>query len=71
MKVMYTVDEVKSKIEEGKNLILAGDEKTLASLPAGNWIAGTIPYFMAENGGLFSRDRIYVTELPAYIKKTP
>ena len=66
--VMYTTEEVNSKINEGKNLILAGDEKTLTELPRGNWIAGTIPYFMAENGGLFSRDKIYVTELPSYIK---
>ena len=67
MKVMYTVDELSKKIKENKSLFLAGDEKVLSKLPKGRWIGGTIPYFMAENGGEFSQDKIYATELPAYI----
>ena len=67
MKVMYTVDELSKKIKEKKSLFLAGDEKVLSKLPKGRWIGGTIPYFMAENGGEFSQDKIYATELPAYI----
>jgi hypothetical protein len=64
--VMYTVNEVKDKITKGAKLVLAGDENALKELPQGQWIAGTIPYFMADNGGLFTRDKIYVTEIPAY-----
>jgi hypothetical protein len=61
---LYDVIEVKSKITHGKKLLLAGDESLLKSLPAGNWIGGSIPYFMTEEGGLTTRHKIYVTELP-------
>ncbi|HPI89341.1 MAG TPA: hypothetical protein PK859_08540 [Spirochaetota bacterium] len=67
--VMFSVGEVKKMIEEGRKLILAGDEALLRSLPEGHWIGGTIPYFMAEKGGVLSNDKIYVTEIPGYIKK--
>ena len=61
---LYDVLEVKSKITSGEKLLLAGDESLLTSLPAGNWIGGSIPYFMTEDGGLTTRNKIYVTELP-------
>lgn len=57
-------------ISSGKKLVLAGDEATLQDLPSGYWIAGTIPYFMGEEGGLFSKDEIFVTELPDYVLNT-
>lgn len=61
---MYNLIEVKSKITRGQKLLLAGDENLLRSLPAGNWIGGSIPYFMTEQGGLSTREKIYVTVLP-------
>ncbi|NLY88466.1 MAG: hypothetical protein GX085_02445 [Firmicutes bacterium] len=67
MKVLFNVNEVIEKIKQGKKLLLAGDENLLRQLPAGEWIAGTIPYFMAEEGGLETRDQLFVTELPSYI----
>jgi hypothetical protein len=67
-KVMYNLNEVQDKITQGQRLLLAGEEALLKQLPKGQWIAGTIPYFMAENGGTFSQDLIFTTELPAYIK---
>ncbi len=60
-----TVSEISKEIERGKALLLAGAENQLRKLPKGNWIAGTIPYFMTEDGGTVSMDRIYCTELPA------
>jgi hypothetical protein len=66
--VLYTISEVKSKIEQGQGLLLAGDEASLQQLPAGKWIGGTIPYFMGESGGLSTREKIYVTELPDYVE---
>lgn len=60
---LYSVDKVIDLIEQGKLLSLAGDEKVLSKLPKGNWIAGTIPYFMDVDRGLFSQDLIYVDEL--------
>jgi hypothetical protein len=68
--VMYSKETVATMIAAGKNLLLAGDEKSLQDLPPGSWIAGTIPYFMGEQGGVFTQDQIYVTELPPYILKT-
>ena len=64
---MHHPNAVKAMIVSGKNLLLAGDEKTLRNLPRGSWIAGTIPYFIGEQGGEFTQDKIHVTELPAYV----
>jgi hypothetical protein len=66
---MYELMEVKNMIARGQNLLLAGDENLLAQLPAGNWIGGSIPYFMTDQGGLSTRDQIYVTELPATVAR--
>lgn len=65
-KRMYSIEETIEAINSGKALILAADEKALKQLPAGNWIGGTIPYFIGQDGGLFSQDKVYVTELPDF-----
>lgn len=36
-------------------------------MPAGNWMGGSIPYFMTEEGGLTTRHKIYVTTLSAAV----
>jgi hypothetical protein len=64
---MYEKDDVAAMIAAGKKLLLAGDEKSLRGLPTGTWIAGTIPYFMGDQGGVSTHDQIYVTELPDYV----
>ncbi len=66
---MYDVIEVKAKIAHGEKLILAGDEKLLRALPTGDWIGGSIPYFMTEQGGMSTRQKIYVTELPESVSQ--
>jgi hypothetical protein len=65
--VLHSVDETRRKIASGRRLLLAGDEELLRSLPRGEWIAGTIPYFMTEAGGLSTNEKIFVTELPDYV----
>ncbi len=60
---LYSVEEVKSFINQNKLMTLAGDEKVLNQLPKGNWIAGTIPYFMDEDAGKFEQNKIFVNEL--------
>ncbi|MEJ2202051.1 MAG: hypothetical protein P8X63_13710 [Desulfuromonadaceae bacterium] len=67
---MLSLDEVRDKIISGKNLLLAGDEALLRQLPAGNWIAGTQPYFMTDKGGLHTQEQIHVTELPDFIQSS-
>jgi hypothetical protein len=66
---LYSVSEVIEKVKAGKILSLAGDESLLAQIPKGKWIGGTIPYFMSENGGIITKDKIFVTELPDYISE--
>ncbi|MEN9373748.1 MAG: hypothetical protein RIR79_1300 [Pseudomonadota bacterium] len=50
-------------IDSGAFLIVAADEDVLASLPCGNWIGGTIPYFMGQNGGVTTRKDVFVTPI--------
>lgn len=64
---MLSIDEVRTKIAQGRRLLLAGDEELLRQLPAGDWIAGTIPYFMAEEGGLCTREKVQAIELPDFV----
>ncbi|GAA6133906.1 hypothetical protein NBRC116188_06950 [Oceaniserpentilla sp. 4NH20-0058] len=51
------------RIESGEFLIIAADESLLAQLPSGNWIGGSIPYFMGDNGGLVSKEHIFVNAI--------
>lgn len=63
---LYTAGEVADMIRQGMRLLLAGDETLLDMLPAGQWIGGTIPYFMGDEGGVFSREKIFVQIIPDY-----
>ncbi|MBU1230343.1 MAG: hypothetical protein KKA55_09895 [Proteobacteria bacterium] len=61
-------DEVSELILDGRTLILAGDERALRTLPRGDWLGGTIPYFITgEQGGVCSRDKIFVTDLTGVV----
>jgi hypothetical protein len=66
-----TIDGVRALLAAGKTLILAGEEELLRALPRGHWIGGTIPYFMTQDGGRTSRERIFVEEVPALAKARP
>ena len=63
---LLSVSQVQSAIAAGESLFLAGSREALSQLPQGNWIGGTIPYFMADEGGLMSEDRIFVTKIPEF-----
>lgn len=64
---MHPVDQVAALIQQGQSLLLAGDEQVLRQLPPGNWIGGTIPYFVGQAGGVFSRNQVCITRLPDYV----
>lgn len=51
------------KISAGEFLIIAADESLLSQLPSGNWIGGSIPYFMADAGGEVSKEKIFVNTI--------
>ena len=67
MNQMLNKTQVTDLIKDGKRLILAGDESLLSQLPPGDWIGGTIPYFMGPNGGESTKESIFVTQLPDYV----
>lgn len=62
-KVLLSAHETTERIRTGHFLALAAAESVLRRLPAGNWIGGTIPYFIGEDGGTFSSELVHVTDL--------
>ena len=62
--MLYTIDAANALISRGTPLHIAGDETALRRLQRGNWIGGTIPYFLTAEGGRAERDRVFVTALP-------
>jgi hypothetical protein len=63
--MLTTIEHVRSLLAAGKTLFLAGDEGLLRQLPRGDWIGGTIPYFMDADGGVISKTLLFATEAPA------
>ncbi len=61
---LMTPDAAAERIRGGEWLAIAGDRQALQDLPAGNWIGGSIPYFMGQDGGETSREKVHVTPLP-------
>jgi hypothetical protein len=59
-------DELVEQINRGDFMIIAADEAILTELPPGNWIGGTIPYFMTEQGGCHSLEIAYVTTVKGF-----
>ena len=66
MNQLITVQSAIELIKSGAALSLAGPESALDKLPVGNWIGGTIPYFMVSTGGVVvNDDQVFVTDLSA------
>ena len=63
---LVSIGQASELINSGKYLNIAGDEVALRQLPKGNWIGGTIPYFMAEQGGTVTRDQVFVNEIEVF-----
>jgi hypothetical protein len=61
-KLMSVID-VNALIGSNRVLILAGNETALRKLSKGNWIGGTIPYFIDEKGGCFNKEDVFVTDI--------
>ena len=61
---IMTIADAAKAIQAGRKLILAGDEDALRQLPKGEWVAGTIPYFItSEEGGVVTRDKVFSTDI--------
>jgi len=61
--MFVTLNKAVELIQEGKILHIAADESLLEQLPKGKWIAGTTPYFITEEGGVTSKDKLFVNEI--------
>jgi hypothetical protein len=63
---LLTLQQASEKIEAGGSWTVAADASLLSKLPKGNWIGGTIPYFMAKHGGVSSRSGLFLTEVASF-----
>ena len=61
--MLVNLDQAINMINEGKILHIAADEELLSKLPKGKWIGGTTPYFISEEGGLLTKDQLFVNEI--------
>ncbi|MGI6084120.1 MAG: DUF6976 family protein [Acetivibrionales bacterium] len=61
--MFISLEETKNLINEGKLLHIAADEELLRQLPKGNWIGGTTQYFITEDGGITSDNKLFVDEI--------
>ncbi len=68
---LIDLESVIEKINQREYLIIAADEKILKQLPSGNWIAGSIPYFMSQQGGEVSQDKAFVNTIEGLDLKNP
>lgn len=61
---LLTTVKAAELIARGTAVAVAGPKRELDQLPAGNWIGGTIPYFMLPAGGTVSTEGyVFVTDL--------
>ncbi len=60
--MLVKLEEAVRLIEEGRILHIAADDSLLRMLPKGKWIGGTTPYFIGEEGGVFTKDLLFVNE---------
>ena len=64
MNQLISIQEAQDLIQSGKAFSFAGSESVLDQLPPGNWIAGTIPYFMVATGGVVvTEGQVFATDL--------
>jgi len=65
--MFVNLEQATKLIREGKLLHIAAEESLLNQLPEGKWIAGTIPYFITEQGGITSKDKLFVNEITSAV----
>jgi len=64
MHKMTSVQQAAQKIRDGRRLSIAGTVEALMQLPKGEWVGGSIPYFMGDEGGMVANaDQVFVTDL--------
>lgn len=61
--MLLTLAQANARIKRGAPLIIAGSRTALAKLHHGNWIGGSIPYFITKDGGTCDRAKVFVDEI--------
>lgn len=61
---LVSFDEAVRLLASGRSFAVAADRALLARLPPGSWIGGSIPYFVGQDGGECSREKVFVSEIP-------
>ncbi len=59
---LYSIQEAERFILNGQKMVITGDENALDKLPEGNWIGGTIPYFMDIDKGKENREMVFIDD---------
>jgi len=67
--MLLTISQTNDRIDRGAPLIIAGSRQALAALKPGNWIGGSIPYFVTTKGGLCDRTQLFVEEIKLPISR--
>ncbi|MFK7799830.1 MAG: hypothetical protein AB8E82_20410 [Aureispira sp.] len=60
---LMSLNEVNQLIDAGRVLTIAAHKDVLKQLQKGNWIGGSIPYFMDKDGGTIDYTQIFVTDV--------
>lgn len=68
---LMSLDEASILLKSGGWYSVAAEDALLERLPRGHWIGGTIPYFVGQDGGCTTRERVFVTPLPVAPGETP
>jgi len=66
--ILYSLSDAQNLISNGFKGIVAADEKLLKQLPNGDWIGGTMPYFMSEEGGTVTKEKVLMSQLDPQIE---
>lgn len=64
-----TVGEADKLVQAGRVLMIAGEETLLKQISKGQWIGGTIPYFMGSDGGCENLEKVFVTDFTDVAKE--
>ncbi|EJF52621.1 hypothetical protein SapgrDRAFT_0889 [Saprospira grandis DSM 2844] len=60
---LLSLKETQALIESGQILLIAGSQRLLDQLPAGQWLGGSTPYFMSREGAQKDLNRLFVSNL--------
>lgn len=67
--MLLSLAQANACIDRGVPLIIAGSRPALAALKPGNWIGGSIPYFITADGGCCDRHQVFVDEIKVPVKR--